>query len=145
MKAHVRVLGWSALFWLAAGTANAAEPQRITVQHILIGFRGTVPGKGITRSKAEAEKLAKDLLKKAKEKNSKFDDLVAANTDDQAPGIYQMANKGVRPSGPGEYPREGMVAAFGDVGFKLKVGDVGLASYDQKKSPFGYHIIKRIK
>ena len=32
-----------------------------------------------------------------------------------------------------------------DVGFKLKVGEVGLAEPDAEKSPFGYHIIKRLK
>jgi cyclophilin family peptidyl-prolyl cis-trans isomerase len=42
-------------------------------------------------------------------------------------------------------PRGQMAAAFGDVGFKLKVGEVGLAEPDAEKSPFGYHIIKRLK
>jgi hypothetical protein len=38
-----------------------------------------------------------------------------------------------------------MVPAFGDVGFRITVGEVGLADYDAKASPFGLHIIKRIK
>jgi cyclophilin family peptidyl-prolyl cis-trans isomerase len=42
-------------------------------------------------------------------------------------------------------PRENMAAAFGDIGFTLKVGEVGLAEPDAQKSPFGYHIIKRLK
>lgn len=42
-------------------------------------------------------------------------------------------------------PRGNMAAAFGDVGFKLKVGEVGLAEPHAEKSPFGYHIIKRLK
>lgn len=42
-------------------------------------------------------------------------------------------------------PRGQMAAAFGDVGFKLKVGEVGLAEPNPQKSPFGYHIIKRLK
>jgi len=42
-------------------------------------------------------------------------------------------------------PRGNMAAAFGDVGFKLKVGEVGLAEPDPEKSPFGFHIIKRLK
>ncbi|MCH2102017.1 MAG: peptidylprolyl isomerase [Planctomycetes bacterium] len=42
-------------------------------------------------------------------------------------------------------PRDQMAGAFGDVGFKLQVGEVGLAKPDAQNSPFGYHIIKRIK
>jgi parvulin-like peptidyl-prolyl isomerase len=38
-----------------------------------------------------------------------------------------------------------MVAAFGDVGFQLEVGEVGMAVYDPVKSKYGWHIIKRLK
>jgi parvulin-like peptidyl-prolyl isomerase len=38
-----------------------------------------------------------------------------------------------------------MVPAFGDVGFQLDAGQVGMASYDRDKSPYGWHIIKRLK
>jgi parvulin-like peptidyl-prolyl isomerase len=53
-------------------------------------------------------------------------------------------------TGPGEYPmtkatRSQMVKAFGDVGFRLKVGEMGVAPWDASASPFGWHIIKRIK
>ena len=44
-----------------------------------------------------------------------------------------------------ETPRGKMVQAFGDIGFALKVGEIGIADYDTKTSPFGYHIIKRIR
>jgi hypothetical protein len=47
--------------------------------------------------------------------------------------------------GEGGMKRGNMAAAFGDVGFKLKVGEVGLAEPDAQKSPFGFHIIKRLK
>ncbi|MAW59971.1 MAG: hypothetical protein CMJ94_03930 [Planctomycetes bacterium] len=47
--------------------------------------------------------------------------------------------------GPRPRARGAMAPAFGDVGFKLQVGEVGLAEPDAQKSPFGYHIIKRIK
>ena len=55
-----------------------------------------------------------------------------------------MSNKGVTPR-PGEFPRERMVAAFGDVGFPLKVGEIGIADHDPKKSKYGWHIIKRVE
>jgi parvulin-like peptidyl-prolyl isomerase len=38
-----------------------------------------------------------------------------------------------------------MVPVFGDVGFSLKVNEIGLGEYDPKKSKYGWHIIKRIK
>jgi parvulin-like peptidyl-prolyl isomerase len=127
-------------------TAPAKEPDHIKVQHILIGFQGTVRGKNITRTQAEAKTLAYSLLDSAKAGVS-FDDLVARHTDDQAPGIYGMANTGVTAAGPSqnEYGRGQMVAAFGNVGFKLAVGEVGIADYDPTTSPFGYHVIKRVE
>jgi len=123
--------------------AAAAEPERIEVQHILIAFKGTLPGKPIERSQEDAKKLAYDLLARAK-KGESYDELVRKYTDDSAPGVYGMANLNVTPA-QGEYPRDRMVRAFGDVGFKLKVGEFGIADYDAKSSPFGYHIIKRTK
>ncbi len=132
---------------LAAGEApqsqTAAEPEHIVVQHILISFAGKLPGKDVTRTQEEAKKLAYEVLEQAR-KGEDYDALVQKYTDDKAPGIYGMANLGVTP-GAGEYPRNRMVAAFGDVGFKLQVGEIGIADFDPKTSPYGYHIIKRIK
>ncbi|MDP6850947.1 MAG: peptidylprolyl isomerase [Planctomycetota bacterium] len=41
------------------------------------------------------------------------------------------------------YPRATMVKAFGDVGFALEVGGIGLAPFHEEDSPFGWHIIRR--
>jgi parvulin-like peptidyl-prolyl isomerase len=123
--------------------AAGKEPDHITIQHVLIGFKGSVPGKNITRTQDEAEKLAGEVLARAK-KGEDFDGLVKKYTDDSPPGIYAMANKGVAASA-GEYPRERMVPAFGDAGFPLQVGEIGMASYDKTKSPYGWHIVKRLK
>ncbi len=129
-----------------AATAEA-EPRFVTVQHILIGFQGSVPGKEITRTKEEAEALAKQLLEQARLPVTNFGQLVSANTDDQYPGIYQIANHQVKaveiPTG--YMPRKKMVAAFGDVGFPLKINEVGLAEFDSVASPLGWHIIKRVE
>ena len=121
----------------------AAEPEHIQVQHILIGFTGSVRGKNITRSQEDAKKLAYEILARAK-KGEDYDAMVKQYTDDSAPGIYGMSNRGVSPA-QGEYERDRMVAAFGDVGFKLKAGEIGIADFDPKTSPFGYHVIKRVK
>ena len=41
--------------------------------------------------------------------------------------------------------RDRMVPAFGNVGFVLAVGEIGIADYDPVASPFGFHIIKRVR
>jgi parvulin-like peptidyl-prolyl isomerase len=130
----------------AAGTMPvkpAIAPAHIEVQHVLIGFAGSVPGKGITRTKEEAMKLAHEILDKAR-KGANFDSLVAKYTDDSPPGIYKMAADGVPPQ-LGEYGRRQMVPAFGNVGFAISPGNIDIAEYDPTTSPFGWHIIKRLR
>lgn len=132
-----------------AAVDNAAEqreePDFVTVQHILIGFQGTLPGKNVTRSREEAAKLADELVARAKS-GEDFDALVKEYTDDSHPGIYKMANLGLQANPPaGLYPRGGMVKGFGDVGFSLEVGEVGVAAYDPEASKYGWHIIKRVE
>lgn len=118
-------------------------PAHIEVQHILIGFAGSVPGKGITRSQDEARTLAYEILGKAR-RGEDFDQLVVQHTDDSPPGIYKMSNTGVSP-GEGEFQRERMVPAFGNVGFNLSPGNIDVADYDPSASPYGWHVIKRLR
>ncbi len=126
-------------------TEPKREPDRITVQHCLIGFKGSVGSKPITRTKEEAKELATKLLAELKA-GADFDEVIRTHTDDSPPGIYKMANKRVAvDQASGEMGRGDMVAAFGDTGFPLQVGEFGLAEYDSEKSPFGWHIVKRIK
>jgi len=117
------------------------EPQHIQVAHVLIAFDGT--GTEATRSRADAEKLAGEILARAK-KGEDFDKLAKDHSDDTGGGVYGMSNTGVRPAA-GEYARNQMVGAFGDVGFKLEVGGIGMSVFDPRTSPFGWHIIKRVK
>ncbi len=118
-----------------------AEPDHIQVAHVLISFAGA--GTEATRSKAEAEKLAGDVLARAK-KGEDFHKLIKELSDDSGDGIYGLANTKAKPNA-GEYPRQGMVAAFGDVGFALEVGGIGMSGWDPRKSPYGWHVIKRLK
>jgi len=125
--------------------APATPPDHIEVQHVLIGFQGSIPGKTVTRTKAEAEKLAQEVLDKAR-KGENMDALVQQYTDDQYPGVYDLANDGITPDpAKGEYKRSGMVKGFSDAAFGLSVGNVGISNYDPSSSPFGWHIIKRLK
>jgi len=122
-----------------------AEPDRVAVQHILISFKGSIPKPTVTRTREEAQKLAREVFERAK-KGEDFDSLVKQYTDDEYPGIYRMSNIGVTPDkGRQEYPRAGMVKAFGDVSFSLPVDGIGMAEYDPKESKYGWHIIKRIE
>lgn len=127
----------------APSGSTLPSPAHITVQHILIGFSGSVPGKNITRSRDEAKTLAYQILDRAK-KGEDFDALVQQYTDDAPPGIYSMANTGVTKAGD-EFQREQMVPAFGNVGFAISVGNIDIADYNPQTSPYGWHVIKRLK
>jgi parvulin-like peptidyl-prolyl isomerase len=71
---------------------------------------------------------------------------VKTYTEDSFPGIYGISNFKVAPNrANNEYAREGMVAAFGDVGFNISVGNIDVAEYDPIKSQYGWLIIKRLK
>ncbi len=127
-------------------TKPEGEPDRVSVKHVLIAYKGASRASA-TRSKDEARELAKQIFTHASN-GAPFEELMAKYTDD--PGskdgkTYPMVNHGVTPAGPDESARSGMAKAFGDVGFKLAVGDVGLTDPDRMESPFGFHIIKRVK
>jgi len=128
---------------LSAGRRTG--PDRITVQHILIAFQGSIPDEKITRTRDEARVLALDIFERAK-KGEDFDRLVKSATNDEYPGIYRMANFGLEPlKEKKEYSRAGMVWSFGEVSFGLPVGGIGLAAYDPVSSKYGWHIIKRLE
>ncbi len=42
-------------------------------------------------------------------------------------------------------PRGSMVPGFSATAFSIEVGEIGVAEYSTQSSPFGYHIIKRLK
>lgn len=128
-----------------AAVQDRIEPDRVTVQHILIAFKGSVPDPKVTRSYADAERLALKIFEKAKA-GEDFDAMVKSYTNDSYPGIYKLTNRGVTPDPAGrEFSRAKMVQSFGDVSFGLEVGGVGLAVYDAATSKFGWHIIKRLE
>jgi parvulin-like peptidyl-prolyl isomerase len=122
----------------AAAKALMAQPEqadeRIEIQHILIAFKGAPRMAGITRSKDEAKALAQKVYAEAVG-GGDFDALVKQYTNDSAPGIYPLTKA----------TRTGMVKGFGDVGFRLKVGEIGVSPWDAMASPYGWHIIKRLK
>jgi len=118
------------------------EPAVITVKHVLIAFEGAQRSEQ-KRSKDEAMKVAFEVLNRAKT-GEDFDKIMKELSNDPGEGTYTLVNTGISAK-PGEFGRGDMVAAFGDVGFRIQVGEVGLADYDPKGSPFGLHVIKRVK
>jgi hypothetical protein len=126
-------------------TVAREEADRVVVQHVLIGLKGKIDGKPITRSKKDAKLLAYEILDRA-EAGEDFDALVKEYTDDRYPGRYVLINHDV--SGlpkEGEYARGDMAIKFGDLAFRLKVGEYGIATYHAVSSPYGYHVIKRLE
>jgi parvulin-like peptidyl-prolyl isomerase len=109
----------------------AAPPAQLNAAHILIQHKdGERANKGVTRTKEEALKLAKDVAKQARAKDADFAELAKKHSDG--------------PSGPdggnlGNFAPAQMVPAFSRATAKLKIGDVS----DPVESPFGYHIILR--
>jgi foldase protein PrsA len=133
------------MVFLVCFTCCKKEPKNVTVQHILIAFKGSIPKETVTRTQEEAEKLALEIFGRAK-KGEDFESLVKEYTDDQYPGVYAMSNNNVEPNRDlGESSRSRMVKAFGDVSFKLSINGIGLAKYDPEDCKYGWHIIKRIK
>ena len=120
---------------------SGPEPEHILVAHVLIAFQGT--GTKATRPQAAAEKLAADVLAKAR-KGDDFNKLMRDFSDDSGDGVYGLANHKVNPVGD-EHERRRMVTGFGDIGFQLEVGEVGMAPYDPVKGKYGWHIIKRLR
>jgi parvulin-like peptidyl-prolyl isomerase len=120
------------------------EPSVITVKHVLISFEGASRSDQ-KRSKAEAQKLAYEILGRAKS-GEDFDKLMKEFSNDPGGGTYTLVNSGVTADqAAGEFDRSGMVPAFGDVGFRISLNEIAVAEYDEKASPFGWHVIKRVK
>ncbi|MEM7306374.1 MAG: peptidylprolyl isomerase [Planctomycetota bacterium] len=130
---------------MAETSARSDQPvDVIEVEHILVSFAGAPrmdPTK-VTRTRDEAETLAAELYVKV----AGGGDFTAikndSSDDDASTGIYQMSQK---MSVPAQFQRSGMVPAFGNVGWKLEVGEISVAPYDPTDSPYGWHIIKRLK
>ena len=132
---------------------KAPEPDHVEVDHILIGIENLNAAPGGFSGKwalPKARVIAYDLLARlkaggdwAKAKEEYSEDGQPGNRG----GPYGMANYGVKTL-PGERQRtgpQGMVPAFGNVGFKLAVGEIGIADFHPEASPYGFHIIKRTK
>jgi parvulin-like peptidyl-prolyl isomerase len=118
--------------------ARPAETGQVFVQHVLIGWKdtpaakaGRVDPKAKDRPKAEADKIAQEVFAKVK-----------AGEDMKALMKEYSEDPGSKDSGQAYpvAPDAPMVEPFKDLSLRLKMGEAGMV-----KSPFGWHVIKRVE
>jgi peptidyl-prolyl cis-trans isomerase NIMA-interacting 1 len=114
----------------AAASSAAGPVEEVAAQHILIMWKGVKNSKGVTRSKADAKKLAEEVRDKAR-KGDDFSALVSQYSEDS------VTKDGL--GSVGKFKRSEMVKEFSDAAFALAVGGVS----DPVETGFGYHVIKR--
>ncbi|MBC8371824.1 MAG: peptidylprolyl isomerase [Planctomycetes bacterium] len=99
------------------------------------------------RHNAEADEASAVIQKEAMELQTALMERVNSKeiTMEQAKAEFDEAAKGLRArlSAIQWFPRGQMVPGFGNIGFKLNVGEIGISNYSKTDSPFGWHIIKR--
>jgi len=106
------------------------ETGAVRVQHVLIGWKGAPAARNATRTKEEADKIATEVLAKVRA-NGDMAALMKAHSED--PGSKDNAKVyDVSPDAP-------MVEPFKKLSLRLKENEAGLV-----KSPFGWHVIKRL-
>ncbi len=108
--------------------------EAITIQQVLVAFRGAPRIENCTRSQDEAKALAAHVYELAVAGNP-FDTLVKQFTNDTPPGILQLRKAG----------RASTTAGLSDLGFRLAVGEIGVCPFDAVTSPHGWHIVKRLR
>jgi hypothetical protein len=119
------------------------EPSHVVVRHVLISFDETRLT-GVTRTKAEAERLAQRVNEMARSGRDMAELARLYSDDRHGTGEYSIANWGVA-ADPSEMERERMARGFGRVAFSLDPGSIGLLDYDENDSPFGWHVIQRVR
>jgi parvulin-like peptidyl-prolyl isomerase len=126
----ILVLVLSATFLITA-CGKQEEATEIEAAHILIMYVGSdrAPA-SVTRTKEEALKEIKDVLKQIKD-GADFGEMAKAHSDGPSKVKGGML---------GKFSRGSMVKPFEDAAFSLKKGKVS----DVVETPFGFHIIKRV-
>lgn len=121
----------------AAILARAAEPGSVRVQHVLIGWKDVpaasqrpVDPRAATRTKADADKVASTVLAK-----------ITAGGDMAALMKEFSEDPGTKDDGKDYEINENtpFVEPFKKLSLRLKIGEAGMI-----RSPFGWHVIKRM-
>jgi len=116
----------------AAILARPAEEGPAYIQYLVVGWKDAPQAiRGVTRSKAEADKLAKDTVDKAMA-GGDFDKLIADTSD--IPGAKDKKEVPVEIQGKGRMPDELKTPAL-----RLKLNEAGMF-----KTGFGWLVMKRV-
>ena len=113
------------------------EPEVVHARHILVAVRKDAP----PEDALAAETHANALLERVR-KGEKFEEVAAKQSDDPAAHDRPAANGS--PAVPGNggdlgyFARDRIMPEFGDVAFRLKVGEIG----GPVRTQFGYHLIQ---
>ena len=119
----------------AATLARPEQPvDKVTVQHVLLAFVGAKRGSESGHTMEEARTLTSDVLARARAGEG-FPALMQQYSGDEGPGTYTLTQD----------DRDTYAEDFSAVAFRLQVGEVGVAAYHRVRSPFGWHVIKRIQ
>lgn len=110
------------------------QVDKVTVQHVLLAFVGATRGSESGHTFEEARVLAADVLARARA-GEDFIVLMQQESGDEGPGTYTLT----------QADRDTYAEDFGAVAFRLAVGEIGVAAYHRTRSPFGWHVIKRIE
>ena len=98
--------------------------------HILVAYSGSSAGNGVKRTKAEAKKLAEEILGQVKANPSSFGEVASTKSDDKASAIEKGSIGWVGKNNQLDPSYNGFI-------FSKPVGTVDLV-----ESQFGFHIIK---
>lgn len=119
-------------------TRQDPAPTKVKVQHILISYSAVKNVKlknADSRTEAEAEALAKQVLREARRKGADWAALQKKyNEDSGANGEHEHNSYDVT-------PEAGLVKEFKELALTLGVGQIALSA----KGPYGWHIIKRVE
>lgn len=118
--------------------AMMARPEpsidKVKLQHVLVAFVGAKRGSESKRTHAEARVLTEELLLRARG-GEDFVGLMKKYSSDEGGGTYTLTE-----ADRGDYAEN-----FQAIGFRLAVGEIGVAAHHRSKSPFGWHVIKRLE
>jgi parvulin-like peptidyl-prolyl isomerase len=110
--------------------------EEILVRHVLIRHKKAKNAGDTKRKPAEAKALARKIAKQAKE-GADFKELAKKHSEDKAVELSSGNHGGLLPP----FARGEMVTRFWQFAFALDVGKVS----DVVETPFGFHVIKRVR
>ena len=120
---------------VAAIMARDEQPvDKVTVQHVLVAFVGAKRGSESGRTYEQARALTFEVLTRARA-GEDFAGLMKQYSTDEGGGTYTITQD----------ERDDWARNFVDVAWRLAPGEIGVAAFQPARSPFGWHVIKRLE